>query len=137
MRRTFAFVSGLAVITVLVSCTSVPPTGDIHESPTSVVRAHIQGYMENNADLILASMAPASRQHLRDQLTADSIEKSRTAIGKVWGVSGSSIDLTKISLKIDEDRGDKKYVDTLYDGKSCEDQATVIKVDGKWYLEWF
>jgi hypothetical protein len=59
------------------------------------------------------------------------------AIEKVWGFSRSETDFSKISVKIVEDLGDKKYVDTLYNGKSCEDQATVIKIDGKWYIEWF
>ena len=119
------------------SCKTPPSSVDIHASPTSIVRAHIRGYMEGNVDLILSSMAPASRQRLRDQLSAESIEMSKTAIQKIWGVSASAMDMNKITIKIDEDRGDKKYVDTLYDGKSCEDQATVIKIDGKWYLEWF
>jgi hypothetical protein len=38
---------------------------------------------------------------------------------------------------IDEDCGNKKDVDVLYNEKSIGDLATVIKIDGKWYIEWF
>jgi len=116
--RVFVIVAGLLIVTLVSACSSVSRARDIHDSPTSVVRAHLQGYMENNADLILASMAPTTRERLRGRLTEDDIKTVQIAMKKLWGVSGSAIDLNRITLKVDEDRGDKKYVDTLYNGLS-------------------
>jgi copper chaperone CopZ len=93
--------------------------------------------MEHNIDLILDSTAPESRQKLRDLLTDDIMERSIQAVQQIWGMSGVAIKVDKITLKVDQDLGDKKLVDALYEGKSCGDQATVIRIDDKWYIEWF
>lgn len=130
-------IAGLAVALLASSCATAPDIKDIHASPTSVIQAMIKGYQDNNTDLILASFAPDSRQKMREQMPNDPLADANKWLKEKWGVPLSQVDVGKVTLKIDEDRGDKKYVDAQYNGKSCGDQATVIKINGKWYIEWF
>ena len=130
-------IAGLAVAILASSCVTAPLIKYIHASPTSVIQAMFEGYKGNNKDLILASMAPATRQKMREQMPSDPLADANKWLKEKWGIPLSDVDISKITLKIDEDRGEKKYVDAQYNGKSCGDQATVIKIDGKWYIEWF
>ena len=129
---------GLAVALLASSCRGiVPPTKDIHASPVSVIRAMFEGYKNNNTDLIISSAAPARRQNRREQMPKDPLAEANKWLKEKWGVPLSDVDIGKITLKINKDQGDKKYVDAQYNGKSCGDQATVIRINGKWYIDWF
>jgi hypothetical protein len=127
----------LLIVAALTSCTSPQHAQDIHASPTSVVQAHFQALKDNNVDLILQTMAPASRPKMLAQMPKDPLAGANEMAKTHWGVPMSEVDPRKITLMPVEGRDNKKHVDALYNGKSCGDPATLITIDGKWYIERF
>jgi len=128
----------LIIIALTSSCRNTASgSNDVHSSPESVMQAFFEGFKHNNREMILASISPQTRQMMLEQMPDNPRAEMNKWIEDKWGLPLSEVDVSRITLSIDEDQGDRKEVHAHYNGIPCKDDATVIRIDGKWYVAWF
>ena len=135
MRIIGLFIAGSII--VLTSSCQMFQSEDIHSSPTAIIRAVLQGYKENDRELIIESFAPEQRETLSKNLSEYPYDDFNNALlKKTWGIELNEIDLQKISNKIIRQKdSNRSFYYILYDEMSGPLKTIVIEIDGKWYIE--
>lgn len=131
----------LFVIAAVSSCKSNQVNRDPHESPTSVIQAMFQGLKDKDTEAILDTFSPAVREavkaEMRKRPVTDDLGVVDEHMKRQWGLTLKDLDTERITVEVQGVVGNKKHVDARLNGRSYRDQATVVEIDGRWFIEEF